>query len=378
MKYFLIIVYIMLLFISCAKKTENETSAQNIPSAKFFNGNISTQRPAEKNQKEDTIIIQQETEEEIQNQLKNMTVQEIIDLYIQKKNGGFYIENGDYKLFYIFLSHNNIKEDFGYGGYKFYSYLYIIDDNNIRIESFYYSFGNYGIIGENSFVGKYYINITKENLIANYIGSNKFVEDFTTIESFKTNRFLNEDLLFIIQSDTIVYINGSLRNEKIIEIKKDTKVEIIDMFYNNMNDKHPVAVRIKTENFSGWVNVNDVDFLKKEVKGNVNGIWLHNEIRNVIKNYGPHAVKGKIINNSIPLRNAPSNNSEQLLLMREVELDFDEVFIKEVSVNLDTINDIEAAWYKIEYLKYIFEDNYDNVTGWIFGSNIEINPLITY
>ena len=378
MKYLIIAVCVILFFTSCDKKAEDNSSTENIPAAKFSYGNNSNQKP-----KENTVLIPQETEEEkqrkteeLQNQLNNMTVLEIIDLYIQKKNGGFYIENGDYKLFYVFLSHNNIEEDFGHGGYKFYSYLYIIDDNNICIESFYYSFGNHEIIGENSFVGKYYININKDNLINNYIGSNKFIENFTNIASLKTNRFSNEDLFFTIQSDTDVYVKGSLHGEKITEIKKGTKVEIIDMFYNNLNDKYPVAVRIKTENLSGWISINDVDFLKKEVKGTVNGIWLNNEVRNVIKEYGSHAVKGKIIYNSIPLKSAPNNNSELLLLMRDVEWDSDEVYIVEVSTNLDIIDGIEAAWYKIEYFKYVSEDNYDKVIGWVFGSNIEINPFI--
>ena len=382
MKNSIITICIILLISSCEKKGEDISSTQNIPAAKFvYEKNINL-KPAERNQRENKILIPQETEEEkqkkaeeLQNQLNNMTVLELIDLYIQTRNGGFLIKNGNYELFYIILSHDTIKEDFGFGGYKFYSYLYILD-NNIRIESFYYLFGNHEIIGENISVGKYYINITKENLIANYIERNTFVENFTTIEIFKTNRFLHENLNFIIQLDTIVYANSSLFGESISKIKKDTKVEIIDMFYNNFNDKHPLAVRIKTEDFSGWISVKNVDFLKKEVNGTVNGIWLHNDVRNVINNYGQHAVKGKIIYRSTPLRSASSNNSEQLLLMRETEWDFDEAYITEVSTNLDIINGIEAAWYKIEYFKYVSEDNFNKVTGWVFGSNIEINSLI--
>ena len=372
MKNILILLCILLLFYSCNKKIEDGSSVQNVLVTNYSHN------------KNDTVIVPQQTEEktqEIREQLKKLSVLEIIEQYVEHEN--ILIPVGDYNKskdigYFKFLSIDNIQWNHDTGGIKYYPYLYIIDNDNIRIEVFYYHIHSHELLGENITAGKYYINISKEILIARYIKSISFIEDYFIKNIIETNKYSNEDLFFKIQLSTDVFSNAGLHGEIISDIKNDTEVEVLDVFFNNLNDKYPSAVRIKTENISGWISINNVDFLKKEVKGTINGIWLHNEVRNVIKNYGQHTVKGKLVGNLIPLRRAPSNNSEQLILIQTAEEVFNEAYIEEVSINIETINGIEAAWYKIKYNKYVPIDNYEQIISWVFGGNLEINLNINY
>jgi len=380
MKNILIIVSIVLLLCAC-----NRTN-RNIPAVHpaLENGALN----AGENLSQDK---EHETASELRKNLEKMTVTEIIDLYIHE-NKIFDTDVGNYKLSCLFLSHNEIQWSASHTGFEYYPFLYVVDDENIRIELFYYDFPNHGIIGENISAGKDYIYITKENLIARFIGNITVVENFTEIEPFKINRFMHEDLIYKIQFDAVVYDNGLLNGIKLNEIKKDAYVEIIDMFYYNINDKYPVSVRIKSKDSSdssayearkddvlGWISVNYADFFKKEIKENVNGIWLHNAVRNVIKEYGKRAVKGKIIDGTKPIKSALPGDSNQSFVLWDNSLgtflkDAD-VYIEEVSEYIDIVDSVEAAWYKI----YLFDEQADDhFSGWVFGNNLQISPVIDF
>ena len=377
MKNIIMSIFLILLFISCKKPFQEKidiviTEEQILSS---------------ENQKNETQKMTEETEEEkqrkaeLREQLESMKIQEIIDLYINEKKL-FYVNSDHHRtVSYFFISHDKVEWFYGTGGLKAYPYLYITDEENVRIERFSCYFGPLiGVLAQSISVNKEYVNITKENLIDRYIGNNPSIENYTIIQSFKINKFLYEGLeglFFKVLLDAVVYADGSLRGERISSIQKNSEVEVIDMFYNDLIDKHPIAVRIKTKDLSGWISVNSIDFFKREEKG-INGIWLHSEVRKALEEYGTRAIKGKITGDSVPLRSAPSNNSEQLFLLPIDKWDSDiPYYIEEVSTNVDVINGIEAAWYKVYKLveSDVVELGYE-LYGWVFGSNLSIDENI--
>jgi len=331
----------------------------------------------------DSVSIEKDTdqneEDQLEAELRKMTIHEIISRYINEKNGYFHTEAGDYEVSFVFLSYDKIQWAPGKNGFEYHPYIFI-DDNNIYIEVFYYDLSDYQTIGERITAGKEYLKITKENLIAQYSGYLTFIENYTKKEPFKINRFTHEDLFFKILSDTVVYDSDSLLGERVARIGKDMKVQIIDMFFNNLNEKYPVSVRINIEGTgSGWVSAAYVDFFPKDIKAPVNGMWLYNAVKNVIKEYGGRAVKGKIIG-LIQLKSFPLNDSENIILLQKNA----EVYIEEVSVTFD-INGIEDVWYKIYLIDGQMNDQFtdsntektaDVYSGWIPGSGIEINHVI--
>ena len=370
MKNVLIAVSIIFLLCSCSRLSQKTASSHSSAEG-------SDSLSSEKNIEQDKSAAA-EAAAELRNQLEKMTVTEIIDLYINE-NKIFDTDAGDYKLSCMFISHNEIQWSVNHTDFEYYPYLYIDDDENIRIELFYYVFPNYGLLGEYVSAGKDFIYITKDNLISRFINSITVADKIVKRASFKINKFMHEDLLFNIEFNTAVYSGVTSRAEKITEIRKGTQAEIIDMYFNNINDNHPVAVRIKNENLTGWISAGSVDFFQREKEGTVNGIWLHNAVRNAVNEYGQRAVKGKILDITIPLRNSPADNKSQLFVLRdnapETSHQEAEVYIEDVSAYIDVINSIEAAWYKV-----CLQDGQesDPVTGWVFGSNLEINPVIDF
>jgi len=372
------IITIILLIFSCTKITNKKpvTSVSDEKmSSQITTENISNQKTAEEIKREIEEKNQQTLEE--RQYFDNMSILEIIDLYIKEKK---HITVGDYNQqkdigYFEFLSHDKIQWHLDTSGFIFYPYLYINNNTNIYIEVFYYITSSGPRLGGNITTGKYYIYITKEDLINRYLGIIKFTDDFTVTKFFNTSNYQSENIKFKILTDTDVFINSSLHEERISNIKKNTEVEIIDMLHKNLNDDYPIAVRIRTDNLTGWINVNNIDFIKKEASGNINGIWLHKAVKNVISNYGIHAVSGKVVGDNIPIRKFSTNNSEQLHLLEEETT----VFITEVSANIDVINGIETAWYKVyKYVEHYTEnhvpDDYE-INGWIFGANININEF---
>jgi len=359
MKNLLKIFCVFLFLFSCAK-TEKNTSAGNSAPA-------------------NSVSDEKSIKDDIDEQLQKLTIYEIIDLYINEKNGFFHVEAGDFDVSFVFLSHDKIQWAPGKSGFEFHPYFYI-DGNNIHIEVFYYDLSAYQTLGERISAGKYYALITKENLISQYSGYMTIIENYSKKESFNINRFTHENLIFKILSDTIVYDSDSLQGERIARIGKEMKVQIIDVFFNNLDDKYPASVRINIEGTgSGWVDASQVDFLAKDIKETVNGMWLYNAVKNVIKEYGHRAVKGKIYN-SIQLKSLPLIDSGSIILLWENA----EVYIEDVSVNIDN-DGIEDVWYKICLISGQVDDQFkdsnnrtitDIFSGWIPGSSIEINPVI--
>jgi len=356
------------------------------------------QSVVEKDHKQDNQKYFHETLILSRSRLEEMTMLEIIDLYIEQV---YVNENPVRKMIYVgdgtqgrqssfeFISHNEINWHPNYNiELIFFPSLYIIDDNNIRVEIFNGTRGDgYGLIGSHYSVRKLYIDISKEELIDLYLGIVPFIENYNRTEYFELNKvtYTGDEIILKTLVDTDVYVSGTISGEIISRIQKGVDVEIIDIYYKNIKtDNYPVSVRIKTENLTGWINVNNVDFFKKEQEGIANGVWLHDSVKKVINIYGqermdsgqiykPRVVSGKTFTGSVPVRALPANNSERLyVLQKDIEL-----YITDVSDTVDNINGIEAAWYKIYVDPY--NVNYDEmnsyeVIGWVFGSYLEIHP----
>jgi len=358
MKNLLLIAFCLLLIIACKPSTTNKTVVQVTEEI-----NIS--------QEEIEVI-----EEISQEQLEGMSILDIIDLYINKKK---MILIGDYNQrkdigYFEFISHNEIKWHRDSGGFEYIPHLNIIDDSTINIEILYFNVGysSYPNIGTDISACKYYIVIRKIDLIDRYLGAIISVNDYKITKSFFVNQYDSKNLQFKILTDTDIYIDKSLQDEKIAKIKKNTSVEIINMFLNNSNDIYPISVQIKTENLTGWINVSNVDFIKKEQNDIANGVFLHNPVRETINEYGSIGVNGNIIGRSVEIRSSPSVTSKILRHVQEKTL----VQILEVSSNMDVINGIESAWYKVFFVLGHNTDEYlpneYEITGWVFGNNLDI------
>ncbi|MCL2229658.1 MAG: hypothetical protein FWC01_01035 [Treponema sp.] len=307
-------------------------------------------------------------------------------IYIIKNNLLISIDNYDIEKknepiigYFEFLSHDSIQWHKETSGFVFYPYLYIIDDENIRIEIFYYfTGGEMPRTGSSVSAGKYYINITKAELISRYLRRNNTIRSYIDTWEFEIHKYQPESLNFNILYNTNVYSDGSMTGERINSISRGTSVEVIDLYYNDLFDRLPAALRIKTNNLTGWININSINFINQEIvyNQNVNGTRLHNSVRATIDMFGARSLSGRIVGNFIPVKALPANNSQQLFQL----WNNDKVDILEVSENREIINGIEAAWYKIyRYVEKYTQDmtpiDYE-VEGWIFGGSLEANEFI--
>ena len=341
------------------------------------NANLVSDTEIIQNIAENTVIDERLLDQEI---LESMLIQDIISLLIEKNtiisivdhsltDKGFDPEIG----YFEFLSHNSIKWYKDTSGFRFFPYLYIVDDENIKVEVFYYFIGG-GRVQSSTKVtsGKYYIYITKNDLIARYFRRSNRIDNYTSVKTFETKKYQPEILNFKVLSDTDVYAFGSMQGQGTNRIRSGTDVEINDIYYTNLNDDLPTSVRINAGNITGWINVSHVDFINTETNTvpPVNGILLHNTVNEILIDFGPRSVGGKITGDAIPIRVLPANNSERLFQLGNNT----EVHILEVSANREIINSIEAAWYKVSFLVSNEEKTDDReVNGWVFGAFLEIN-----
>ena len=370
MKNILFSIFIIILFASCNSKSKDPIMHTSVE----LNTSHETQKYDFEQVDQITSV---EEKKETREQLETMSIQDIINLCLKQGINIHVGGNNKNVGYFSFLSQDMIQWHLGSDGFDFFPYITILDDSNIVVEVFYFlSVGRLPEFGSNYRTGKYYISITKENLINQYLETNISLENYTITKSFEINKYHPEEIKFLIISDTNVFVNSSLQGERMSRIQKNTEVEVVNMFYNDQKDNFPFSVKIKTDKLTGWIDVNHVDFIKSEVKGTVNGIWLHNLVKNIIKEYGNRAVSGKIIGDSVPVRKTPTRNAEQLYILTNKT----ELYITEVSPNLEVINEIEAAWYKVykfveHYTKDMEPADYE-IIGWIFGANLEIRREI--
>ena len=219
-------------------------------------------------------IIEDTLEEEKRKQFVGMTILDIIDIYVHNKwnlNVGSDDENYFIHIGYFqFLSRESIQWYCDTSGYRFFPYLYIIDADNLRIEVFTFLGRSEEIhMGSYCSTQKYYININKDQLIDYYLKNKRQFETYVTTEFFRVSITEEQEkerngYFFRVFRDALVYGDNAMQGKELGMVYDGNMVKVVDMHYQNLSDRYPVAVKIETENLSGWVDVDIVDFIHLE------------------------------------------------------------------------------------------------------------------
>ena len=213
----------------------------------------------------------EESMEEKKKQFENITILDIIDIYINNKwflNVGSDDKNYLIHLGYFqFLSRESIQWYLDTSGYRFFSYLYIIDENNLRIEilSFFGS-AEEARIGNYCAAQKYYIDINTNQLVDYYFKTKYQFESYIITEYFKVNLTEEQEkerngYFFEVLKNTPVYTEKTIQGEEAGIIHSGDMVKVIDMHYQNLSDRYPITLKIETEKFVGWIDVDIIDFI---------------------------------------------------------------------------------------------------------------------
>jgi hypothetical protein len=221
----------------------------------------------------------EETLEDRKKQFEGKTILDMIDFYVANK---LYINVGkaDYRYdrwpgYFQFLSRESIRWYRDTSGYRFFPYLHIIDENNLRLELFVY-LG----LAEEAWVGRYcsahkiYIDISTDQLIEYYLQFiNPAIKRPAPIETYVATPFFNINVTedefekrgyqyqFDVPKEVPVYETAAMQGEPQSMALAGSIVKVIDMHYQDLNDRYPVAVKVE---ISGWVDVDSLDFIKKD------------------------------------------------------------------------------------------------------------------
>jgi hypothetical protein len=207
------------------------------------------------------------TLEERRRQFEGMTILDMIDLYIHNEQMLYVSRNNTQIGFFQFLSRESIQWYYGSSGYKFFPYIYIIDENNLRIELFAFLGRAEEVrMGIYCSAQKYYIEINTKQLIDYYLRIKRPLETSVVMHFFFVN--ITEDqekerngYFFKVLRDATVHEDKAKQGTLLGILHAGNMVKVIDIYYQNLSDRYPVAVKIETENFNGWVNVDSVDFI---------------------------------------------------------------------------------------------------------------------
>jgi hypothetical protein len=213
----------------------------------------------------------EETLEEMRKQFEGMTIQDMIDFYVSNKREISVGKDKTQPGYFKFLSRESVQWYRDSSGYKFFPYLYIIDENNLRVELFIYVGYGEEVTGIYLSSRKIYIDISTEQLIDYNIRNKRLRTGLpTTIETFVATQYFDVNITdgevekrgyqFKILSDAPVYETATIHEEPLGTVSAGDMVKVIDMYYWDLQDEYPVAVRIEIEGLSGWVDVDNVDF----------------------------------------------------------------------------------------------------------------------
>jgi hypothetical protein len=213
----------------------------------------------------------EETLEEIRRQFEGMTILDMISFIINNKR---YINVGSddasYSIhigYFEFLSRESIQWYHDSSGYRFFPNLYIIDENNLRVEVFSFLGRSVEIrMGRHCSVRKYYIDISTEQLIDYYLRIKRQIDTYIVTDFFFVNITEEQEkerngYFFKVLRDTTVHEDRAKQGTLIGMIHTGNMVKVIDMHYQNFSDRYPVSIRIETESLNGWVNVDSIDFI---------------------------------------------------------------------------------------------------------------------
>jgi len=270
----LLFIFIIIFYSGCTKP-ENTQSTVSVPN-QVLNAILETAMKPEQTAIIETdpvkVITMEEINAEKRKAFENMSIQDMIDLIIDK---GYLIFVGidDIKNripclgYFAFRSLDTIQWYSDTSGPRHFSYLNIIDENNLMIEVFNY-FGSAEEIRIDNYcsTNKYYIDITKDHLIDYYLGIIGEIETYVATEYFKANITEEQELerngfFFNVLRDAAVYEDSEMQGTELGLIPAGDMVKIINIHYQNLSDRYPTAARVEIENTSGWVNLDNVDFV---------------------------------------------------------------------------------------------------------------------
>jgi len=277
-KLLLLFVIFILFFFGCTKLKNTDTASEtdllsDTISVMISRTAMEQEQPSEfsddthEEQVQPSVIIE-ETLEERRKQFDDMTILDMIDFYIEI---GYYINVGNDNVrntllgYFNFFSRESIQWYSDTSGPRYFPYFYIVDDYNLRIEVFSY-FGSAELV-RNYYCStrKYYIDISKDQLIDYYLRIIWKIETCFTTEFIRVNLSERQErerggFFFEMLRDAPMYENSAMQGSESGIVLSGNMVRIIDMHYQNLSDRTPVALRVETDNLSGWVDFDSVDF----------------------------------------------------------------------------------------------------------------------
>ena len=214
----------------------------------------------------------EETQEEKRKQFESMTILDIIDIFIDENNLIPVCTDEEFELdrylgVFKFSSRESIEWYSYTSGPRHFPRLYIIDENNIKIEVFnYYGSAEKIRPGNYCSANKHYINISKDQLINFNFRIKMNIESYVTTEYFKTSLSEEQEkerrgFFFYVLKDTPIYEDNTVQGTELGMIFAENMVKVIDMHYQNMSDRYPAALKIEFEKLSGWVDLESIDFI---------------------------------------------------------------------------------------------------------------------
>jgi hypothetical protein len=220
----------------------------------------------------------EETPEDMRKQFEGMTIQDMVDFYVSN-DLYIYVGKGDdtsrWPGYFQFLSRESIQWYRDSSGYKFFPYFYIVDGDKLRVELFIYVGLGEEVTGRYCSTWKIYIDISTEQLVDYYLRNKRLgtripatIESFVDTQFFKVNitdgEVQKQGWQFKVLKDVPVYETAAIHEEPLGTVYTGDMVKVIDMHYRDLNDRHPVAVKVEIKGLSGWVDVDSVDFIYEE------------------------------------------------------------------------------------------------------------------
>jgi len=169
--------------------------------------------------------------------------------------------------YFEFLSRESIQWYSDTSGPRHFPRLYIIDENNLRIEVFrYYGPAEEVRKGNYCSTNKYYIDISKYHLTDYRNRIKRQIDTYVVTEYFKANITEEQEkerggFFFEVLRDSPLYADSAMQRAEHGTINTGNMVRVIDMHYKDFSDRYPVALKVEIENLSGWVDLESIDFI---------------------------------------------------------------------------------------------------------------------
>lgn len=226
----------------------------------------------EQNEPKELAQVMEEIMIERRKQIEGMNILEMVDFFIDREyliNVGINDENNHAHIlgYFSFSSRESIQWFSDTSGPRYFPYLFIIDEDNLRIEIFtYFGSAEKARIGNYCSTRKYYIDINNDQLINYYLRIKRQIDTYVTTAFFKANITEEQEkerggFFFKVLKDAPLYTDTEMEGTELGTIFAGDMVKVIDIHYQDLSDKYPVAVKVEIGDLSGWVDLHSVDFI---------------------------------------------------------------------------------------------------------------------